>query len=260
MALMRDTLDGLALEAGQVVHKPTGAAIALAALARFLPRDDRIALGEFLMPVARETTATGAGISHRLSAPHLRLRRALVRIEADELTGHVRVCDYVTVTDGGPRALAPGLRPAAHGGAAQGLGLALFEDFRLDDGRILTGDLSTYLIPTALDLPDMDSHAVEGCEDSGPCGLKGVGEVGMSGPVPAVAAALRHALGGKPSTTALRLLRRPPFPRSACSGFSPPSPEDRVTISFLLNGRPMTVDADPDARAVDCCADWAPWT
>lgn len=211
MALMRDTLDGLTLEAGQVVHRPTGAAIALAALARFLPRDDRIAVGEFLMPVAREASATARGFL--IGFPHLIFAYAahLVRIEADELTGCVRVCDYVTATDGGRVLSRQGFDQQAHGGAAQGLGLALLEDFHLDDGRILTGDLSTYLIPTALDLPDMESLAVEGCEDSGPGGLKGVGEVGMSGPVPAVAAALRHALGGKLSTTAQRLLRRPPF-------------------------------------------------
>lgn len=84
------------------------------------------------------------------------------------------------------------------GGAAQGMGYALYEDFRLEQGRILTPDLTTYLIPTASDLPDILSLAVEGCEESGPHGLKGVGEVGLNGPAPAIASAVEQAVGVRP--------------------------------------------------------------
>ncbi len=211
MALLCDTLDDMTLEPGRVVHAPTGKALPLAVLGRLLPRDDRISVGEFLMPVAQEVSGHARGFM--IGFPHLLFAYAahLARIEVDELTGRVRVCDYLCVTDGGRVLSRQGFDQQAQGGAAQGLGYALFEDFRLDAGRILTRDLSTYLIPTALDLPDTVSLAVESCEQSGPHGLKGVGEVGMSGPAPALAAALRHALGARPGAQALRLLRRLPF-------------------------------------------------
>lgn len=195
MPLLCDSLDDLDLEPGRVVHRPTGRAVPLAMLARFLPRDDRISVAEFLMPVAREISGSARGFM--IGFPHLLFAYAahLARIEVDELTGRVRVCDYVCVTDGGRVLTRQGFDQQAHGGAAQGLGFALFEDFRLEQGQALSRDLTTYLIPTALDLPDTVSLAVDGCEDSGPHGLKGVGEVGLNGPAPAVASALRHCAG-----------------------------------------------------------------
>jgi len=224
MPLMCDSLDGMELLPGRVVHRPTGKAMPLAVLARFLPRDDRISVAEFLMPVAREVSGTARGFL--IGFPHLLFAYAahLARIEVDELTGRVRVCDYVCVTDGGRVLHRQGFDQQAQGGVAQGLGFALFEDFSLEAGHIRSRDLSTYLLPTALDLPDTVSLAVEGCEDSGPHGLKGVGEVGMNGPAPVMAAALRHCLGARPSAAAIRQLRRVPFtPERVLALFAPKS-------------------------------------
>jgi CO/xanthine dehydrogenase Mo-binding subunit len=83
----------------------------------------------------------------------------------------------------------------AQGATAQGIGFSLVEDFQVRGGLIQTVDLSTCLIPTALDLPDTLSLAVDGHEPTGPRGLKGVGEVGLNGPAPALASALEDALG-----------------------------------------------------------------
>lgn len=195
MPFLCDTLDGLELEPGRVVHRPTGRAMPLSVLARFLPHDDRICVAEFLMPVAQDISGSARGFM--IGFPHLLFAYAahLARIELDELTGRVRVCDYVCATDGGRVLTRQGFDQQAQGGAAQGIGFALFEDFRLDQGRTLTSDLTRYLIPTALDVPDTVSLAVDGCEDSGPHGLKGVGEVGLNGPAPAIASALRHCAG-----------------------------------------------------------------
>ncbi len=219
MALLCDNLEDLTLEPGQVVHGPTGRSMPLAVLARFLPRDDRLSVAEFLMPVAREVSGSAQGFM--IGFPHLLFAYAahLARIEVDELTGRVRVCDYVCVTDGGRVLHRQGFDQQAQGGAAQGLGYVLFEDFQLREGRIKTGDLTTYLIPTALDVPDIASLAVDGCEDSGPHGLKGVGEVGLNGPAPAVAAALRHCAADP------RHLRRLPFtPERVLAALKPQRP------------------------------------
>ena len=197
MPLLRDTLEGLTLVPGAVRHAATGKALPLAVLARYLSRDDRICVAEYLMPVAQDPPDTGRAFP--IGFPHLFFAYAahLARIEVDELTGRVRVCDYLAITDGGRVLDRSCFDQQAQGGVAQGIGFALIEDFQVRQGLIQTRDLSTYLIPTALDLPDTLSLAVEGCEDTGPRGLKGVGEVGLNGPAPAVAAALHRATGAR---------------------------------------------------------------
>jgi len=81
------------------------------------------------------------------------------------------------------------------GGIAQGLGYALCEELKTDRGVIRTPDLGTYIIPTSIDLPDMESAAVELHEEMGPFGLKGAGEIAMNGPFAAVANAIADACG-----------------------------------------------------------------
>ena len=195
MALLADEAEALELVPGAVRHRATGRSLPLAVLARFLSRDDRLSVAEFLMPVAQNPPDTGRGFV--IGFPHLFFAFAahLARIEVDELTGRVRVCDYVCATDGGRVLDRSCFDQQAQGGAAQGIGFALTEDFQVRQGLIQTRDLSTCLIPTALDLPDIESLAVDGCEPTGPRGLKGVGEVGLNGPAPALAAALEDAIG-----------------------------------------------------------------
>jgi CO/xanthine dehydrogenase Mo-binding subunit len=191
---MIDEPGGFTLVPGAVRHLPTGKEVALSAMAVMLPRDDRVCVSEYLMPVSREVPPTGKDFA--LGFPHLIFPYAahLVRIEIDEPTGLVRVCDYLAVTDGG-RVLNPlNFHQQIEGGVAQGLGFALMEGLGTCNGQLITKDLSTYLIPTSLDLPDTVSLAAETLEHSGPFGMKGVGEVGMNGPLPAVASALSDAL------------------------------------------------------------------
>ena len=60
------------------------------------------------------------------------------------------------------------------------MGWALMEDVRTAEGRILTPDLSTYLVPTAADAPDVEWLAVDSEEKTGPYGMKGIGEVNLN--------------------------------------------------------------------------------
>jgi CO/xanthine dehydrogenase Mo-binding subunit len=107
----------------------------------------------------------------------------------------VEVLDYLTVTEAG-RVLNPqGFEQQVQGGVAQGLGYALSEDMRIEQGRVLAGSFATYVIPTALDVPEIAVRAAEIVEPSGPFGMKGVGEVGFNGPLPAVAGAVKDACG-----------------------------------------------------------------
>jgi CO/xanthine dehydrogenase Mo-binding subunit len=119
----------------------------------------------------------------------------LAAVEVDELTGGVEVVRYLAFTDVG-RVLNPlTLDQQMHGGIAQGLGYALWEEMPAPEGIIAAPDLATYLIPTALDLPDMETAAIQTFEPSGPYGMKGAGEICIDGPLPATANALAAACG-----------------------------------------------------------------
>jgi CO/xanthine dehydrogenase Mo-binding subunit len=76
-----------------------------------------------------------------------------------------------------------------HGGIAQGLGLALMEEFI--PGR--TENLHDYLIPTVGDMPRVKSYIIEDPELTGPYGAKGVGEPALIATAPAILSAIRHA-------------------------------------------------------------------
>jgi len=78
-----------------------------------------------------------------------------------------------------------------HGGIAQGLGMALMEEYR--SGR--TDNLHDYLIPTVGDVPPIVVHLVEDPEPLGPWGAKGVGEPALVATAPAILNAIHHATG-----------------------------------------------------------------
>jgi aerobic carbon-monoxide dehydrogenase large subunit len=82
-----------------------------------------------------------------------------------------------------------------HGAIAQGLAQALYEGVVYDqDGQLLTGNLTTYLLPTAADLPTFETDRTETPTPHNPMGVKGIGEGGTTGSTPAVANAVMDAL------------------------------------------------------------------
>ena len=81
------------------------------------------------------------------------------------------------------------------GGTAQGLGLALMEEIQTRDGLITNASFTDYLIPTALDMPPVESVLIEDPEPDAPYGVKGVGEPPTVVSTAAVVAALRAATG-----------------------------------------------------------------
>jgi len=82
------------------------------------------------------------------------------------------------------------------GAIAQAQGYALMEDFRVEDGYVLTDQLSTYLIPTVLDVPEtVEPVIVEVPDPRGPWGARGVGELPFLPLAPAILAAIHDATG-----------------------------------------------------------------
>ena len=115
----------------------------------------------------------------------------VVEVERDRATGEVRPTRVTAVAEIG-RALNPVLAAGqVEGGTAQALGWALLEDVAMRDGRVANAQLTNYLVPTSLDVPPIDVTLLEAPSPHGAFGAKGLGELPMDGPAPAVANALR---------------------------------------------------------------------
>ncbi|MBM3810740.1 MAG: xanthine dehydrogenase family protein molybdopterin-binding subunit [Acidimicrobiia bacterium] len=115
--------------------------------------------------------------------------------EIDRETGKVKVARYVAVDDCG-RIVNPLLVDGqVHGGVAQGLGQALYEQAVYDDsGQLLSGELTDYAIPKATMMPWIESHHTETPSPVNPLGVKGVGEAGTIGCSPALVNSVVDAL------------------------------------------------------------------
>jgi carbon-monoxide dehydrogenase large subunit len=116
-------------------------------------------------------------------------------VEVDVETGRVEVLDYVAVHDCGPLVNPPIVEGQIRGGIAQEIGGTLFEHMPYsDDGQPLAASLMDYLIPTAVEIPDVVVEHLESPSPNMPLGLKGAGEGGTIGPPAAVTNAVAAAL------------------------------------------------------------------
>ncbi len=115
----------------------------------------------------------------------------VVEIEMDPDSYEVRPIRVTAVQDIG-KAIHPLLVAGQiEGGTAQGIGWALLEQVVMRDGVMANAQLTNYIIPTTLDTPRMDVVIVENPSRHGPYGAKGVGEMPIDGPAPAVVNAIR---------------------------------------------------------------------
>lgn len=118
-----------------------------------------------------------------------------VEVEVDTETGAVTVLRHVACHDVG-RAINPqSVEGQIQGGAVMGLGYGLMEEVVLDRGVNLTTLFATYLIPTSLDVPDVEPILLESGEGKGPFGARGIGEPPIGPPAAAVANAVEDAVG-----------------------------------------------------------------
>jgi len=116
----------------------------------------------------------------------------VAELEVDPDTYEVRPLRLTAVQEFG-RPIHPALaRGQIEGGTAQGLGYALLERVVMRNGEMANGQLTNYVIPTTLDMPEVDVVMMENPYPGGPFGAKGLGELPMDGPAPAVVNALRQ--------------------------------------------------------------------
>lgn len=116
-------------------------------------------------------------------------------VEVDTETGETRVLDYAAVDDCGNQINPTIVRGQVHGGIAQGLAEALYEEAVYDDmGNLLTSAMATYRVPSAAELPSYRTDSTVTPSTTNPMGVKGVGETGTIGAPPAAVDAVIDAL------------------------------------------------------------------
>ncbi len=121
---------------------------------------------------------------------------AIVDVEVDPETGKVTILRYTAVQDAGTAIHPAYVEGQMQGGAVQGIGWALNEEYYYDDeGRMANSSYLDYRIPTTLDVPMIDTIIVEVPNPLHPFGVRGVGEPGIVPPLAAIANAVAHATG-----------------------------------------------------------------
>lgn len=190
--------DDLVLAPGRVEHPDSGRSVSLAEVAAALSAEERVVTARYQAPQAEPIPGAPEQVTF-CGVPHAVFGFAVqtAAVEIDRLTGRISVRRFLTALDCG-RLLNPlQAEQQMQGAVAQGLGYALYEDLIADQGRIVTNDFSTYILPTSLDLPDMETIFIDGEEETGPHGMKGLGEIGLDATLPAVANAVADACGAR---------------------------------------------------------------
>ena len=144
------------------------------------------------------------GVAQR-AGRRTRVRRHICDVEVDKETGHVKILRYTAVQDVGQAIHPAYVEGQIQGGAAQGIGWALNEEYIYDaNGKMENPGFLDYRVPVASDLPMIEAVMVEVPNPRHPFGARGVGEVPIVPPMAAVANAIRGATG----------LRMPDLPMS----------------------------------------------
>jgi CO/xanthine dehydrogenase Mo-binding subunit len=119
----------------------------------------------------------------------------VAEVAVDTLTYSAEVKEFYALQEVG-KVMHPILaKGQIEGGVAQGIGYALYEKCVWQDGRMANNQMTNYIMPTSADLPPIHVHFEETPSVHGPQGAKGIGELPMDGPAPAILNAIEHATG-----------------------------------------------------------------
>jgi CO/xanthine dehydrogenase Mo-binding subunit len=116
-------------------------------------------------------------------------------VEVDPDTGKVTILRYVVAQDVGVAINPQQIEGQIHGGVLQGVGYALYEDLRVEDGVVLDGSLEHYRLPTAFEAPPIDIALLENPTPNGPFGAKGAAEPSILPVASVIASAVSQAIG-----------------------------------------------------------------
>ena len=149
-----------------------------------------IAMGEAAFPESSKDLG-------RIGFPHAMYTfvAQAVKLRVDPITGSVSLLDIAAATECGKVINPLGLAGQIQGGIGMSIGFSLGEDCTWKDGQLIHKNFATYLMPTALDVPNIASYHVDAYEASGPMGVKGAAEVSTVSIAPAINEAVRQASG-----------------------------------------------------------------
>ena len=193
----RDLLRQLAARAAMIWDVPVEEVdVADGVFSHGLDPEQRLTLKEL---AARQNTTGGPMLGRAAGAwggesPGFAVH--IVDVEVDPETGKTSILRYTALQDPGTAVHPTYVEGQMQGGAVQGIGWALNEEYVTDDkGRMLNSSLLDYRMPIAKDLPMIHTQIVEVPNPDHPTGVRGVGEVSIIPPVPAIANAINQALG-----------------------------------------------------------------
>ena len=140
-------------------------------------------------PVTCSASDTQGGVGAQLAGN-------IVDVEVDPETGKVNILCYTTFMDAGRAVHRDNVEGQMQGGALQGIGWALNEEYYFnEDGVMANSSFLDYRMPTSLDLPMIDTVIIEVANPRHPYGIRGVGEAPIVPPLGALANAIYHATG-----------------------------------------------------------------
>lgn len=116
-------------------------------------------------------------------------------VEVDTDTGLVNVIDVRTALDLGQAINPKNVEGQVEGGTTQGIGMALMEEQVIENGITVNPDMTNYVVPTSMDVPDFTTRLIENADSDGPYGAKGIGEPVEMGACPGIANAIYDAVG-----------------------------------------------------------------
>ncbi|WP_127015911.1 xanthine dehydrogenase family protein molybdopterin-binding subunit [Anoxybacter fermentans] len=119
----------------------------------------------------------------------------VAEVEVDTETGKVEVVKVTSAHDVGTAVNPENIKGQVYGGIVMAQGMGVLEEMEVEDGFVKSLNLDEYLIPTAMDIPEMDVMIVETDDSFGPYGAKSVGEPSTEIPAAAIANAIAHATG-----------------------------------------------------------------
>jgi len=120
---------------------------------------------------------------------------SIAEVEVDARTGQVEVLKLVSIADVGKAINPRSVEGQIEGGASMGIGYTLMEEIKAEEGVTKNTSFTDYLIPTAVDIRDMESIIIEEREPTGPYGAKGFSEVAVTPIAGAILNAIRNATG-----------------------------------------------------------------
>jgi len=119
----------------------------------------------------------------------------IFEVEVDTDTGLVEVLNVKTALDLGKAINPKNVEGQIEGGTTQGIGMALMEEQVIENGITLNPNMTGYIVPTSMDVPEFESRLIENADSEGPYGAKGIGEPVIIGASPGIANAIYDAIG-----------------------------------------------------------------